>query len=185
MNVAIFGGSFDPPHIGHEAIIQKALQKLDIETLFIVPTYLNPFKTKFFASPQTRYLWMQKLLKHYPGTELISYEMDQNRPVPTYETIQYIEDIYDLDEIYLIIGADNVASLHKWNHYELLQERVTFVVATRDDTLIPKNLQKLDICVSISSTELRQKIKKEFLPKSIANDILEYYTSKEKNDPKN
>lgn len=47
MRVAIFGGSFDPPHIGHEKIIQKALEKLDIDVLFVVPTYLNPFKKNF------------------------------------------------------------------------------------------------------------------------------------------
>ena len=49
MNVAIYGGSFDPPHIGHEEIIKQALKTLDIEQLFVVPTYLNPFKNRFFA----------------------------------------------------------------------------------------------------------------------------------------
>ena len=48
MRVAIFGGSFDPPHIGHEEIIKQSLAKLDIEALFVVPTFLNPFKDDFF-----------------------------------------------------------------------------------------------------------------------------------------
>jgi len=44
LNIAIFGGSFDPPHTGHELIVQKALEILDIDKLLVVTTYLSPFK---------------------------------------------------------------------------------------------------------------------------------------------
>ncbi|DAB35050.1 MAG TPA: nicotinate-nicotinamide nucleotide adenylyltransferase, partial [Sulfurospirillum sp. UBA12182] len=54
MKIAIFGGSFDPPHKGHESIVNEALKTLDIETLFVVPTYLNPFKDSFVADERTR-----------------------------------------------------------------------------------------------------------------------------------
>ncbi len=180
MNVAVFGGSFDPPHLGHEEIIKKTLQELDIEVLFIVPTFLNPFKESFFAPSWKRYKWVEKLLKNYPKTEIVDYEIRQNRPVPTIETIKYLLENYELDKIYLIIGADNVDTLHKWKNYNELKKLVHFVVASRDEIKTCKNLQKLDIHVNISSTELRDNIKKEYLPKMISDEIIKYYKKRGK-----
>ncbi len=176
MNVAIYGGSFDPPHIGHEEIIKKALKTLDIEQLFVVPTYLNPFKKQFIASEKIRVKWVKKLLLPYKKAKLIDFEIKQNRPVPTIETVEYLLKTYQIEKMYLIIGADNVATLEQWSAYERLKELVTFVVATRDAINIPKNLQKLDINVTISSTLLRQELKREYLPIMIADEIIEYYT---------
>ena len=175
MKAAVFGGSFDPPHIGHEEIIKKALQNLDIEVLFVVPTYLNPFKKKFFASEKLRLKWVKKLLSSYPKTKIITYEVEKKRSVPTIETIKYLKSNYDLDKIYLIIGADNLKSLNRWQDYEELKKLVRFVVASRDDISVPDHLQKLQINANISSTELRSDPKIEFLPKSIANEVVEYY----------
>jgi len=178
MKVAVFGGSFDPPHIGHEEIIKKSLQNLDIEALFVVPTYLNPFKKTFFASEKLRLKWVKKLLLPYPKAKIISYEVDQQRSVPTIETIKYLKSNYDLDEIYLIIGADNLENLHKWKNYKELKKLVHFVVASRDDILVPNHLQKLKINVNISSTKLRNDPQIEFLPKSLADEVMEYYNQR-------
>ena len=178
MNIAIFGGSFDPPHIGHEEIIKQAIVKLDIEVLFVVPTFLNPFKDQFFAPAKKRLEWVEKLLLSYPKAKLITYEVDEQRSVSSIETIKYIKQNYDLNEIYLIIGADNVKSLPKWNSYKELKKLVHFVVATRDGLNIPSHLQKLQIDVNISSTDLRAAIKREFLPSILADEIINYYTRK-------
>jgi nicotinate-nucleotide adenylyltransferase len=183
-SIAVFGGSFDPPHVGHEEIIQKALEKLDIERLFVVPTFLNPFKKTFTASSTKRFEWIEKLILPYENAQALSYEIEQNRPVATIETVRYLLKKYDVDKIYLIIGADNVPNLSSWKEYKELEKLVDFVVATRDDIKIPKNLQKLNICANISSTKLRKKMKKQYLPKSIADDVIAYYT-KEKNEPTN
>jgi len=180
MKVAIYGGSFDPPHIGHEEIIQKALQNLDIEALFVVPTYLNPFKKTFFASEKLRFQWVKKLLLPYPKAKIISYEVEKKRSVPTIETIKYLKSIYDLDKIYLIIGADNLKSLDQWKEYDELKKLVHFVVATRDEISIPNDLQKLQINANISSTELRSDPKFKFLPKSIADEVVKYYKKRSK-----
>ncbi len=186
MNIAVFGGSFDPPHIGHEEIVRQALRKLDIGRLLVVPAWRNPFKRSFRAPPALRYAWVKKLLSRYPRAKVCDYEMRQNRPVPTIETIRYLKKIYRPQKIYLIIGADNLASLHRWHDYEKLASLVTFVVATREGVKIPENLQKLDIHVSISSTELRRRPRRDRLPANIADDILAYYYGhKEKDEPKN
>jgi nicotinate-nucleotide adenylyltransferase len=183
-NIAVFGGSFDPPHIGHEEIIQKALQKLDIDTLFVVPTFLNPFKKTVTATSQKRFEWIEKLLLPNKNAKLLKYEIEQKRPVPTIETIRHLLKTYNIDKLYLIIGADNLPNLESWKEYKELEKLVHFVVATRDEIKIPKNLQKLNICANISSTKLRENIEKKYLPKSIADDVIAYYT-KERDEPKN
>ncbi len=182
MKAAIFGGSFDPPHSGHEQIIQKALENLDIDVLFVVPTYLNPFKKKFFAPPKLRYKWVKKLLLPYPKARAIDYELKQNRPVPTIETVKYLKKRYNPEQIYLIIGADNLPTLHQWKAYRKLSRLVTFVVATRAGIPVPPNLQKLTVNANISSTELRKKIRRKMLPKRLASEIWHYYRYKEKNE---
>ena len=159
MNVAVFGGSFDPPHIGHEEIIKESLKTLNVEYIFVVPTFLNPFKNSFFAPAKIRLQWVEKLLFDIPHTQVLDFEIKQNRQVASIETIQYILDNYSIDKIYLIIGADNVQSLPKWKDYEKLKKLVTFIIATRDGLNIPKNLQKLDINATISSTLLRKNLK--------------------------
>jgi len=188
MKAAVFGGSFDPPHKGHEEIIKKALQNLDIDVLFVVPTYLNPFKKKYFAPPKVRYKWVKKLLLPYKKAKIVDYELRRHRPVATIETVQYLKKKYKLDKIYLIIGADNLAPLHKWRDYDTLRKMVEFVVATRGEVEIPKKMKKLDISVDISSTALRKKPIKAYLPQRIADDIMHYYrqhqhNNKEHNEP--
>ncbi len=175
MDVAIFGGSFDPPHIAHEQIIKKAVQKLGIDTLFVVPTYLNPFKSSFFVPAKKRLEWVKKLLTSYEKAEVLEFEVEQKRAVSTIETIKYILEKYDINKIYLIIGADNLASLPKWKDFERLKKIVTFVVATRDAIEIPTGFIKLDIDLEISSTTLRERLDERFLPIKIKDDIIEYY----------
>ncbi len=180
MNAALFGGSFDPPHTGHQLIVQKALQELDIDKLFIVPAYLNPFKKNFFAPPEKRYKWVEKLFKNYPKVEVLDFEIKKDRAVPTIETVKYLYRTYDIDKLYLILGDDNLENLHKWTEYEKLKNMVTFVVATRYKKEYPKNLKILQISANISSTKLRNNLDTKFLPTTILKDITEYY--KEKND---
>ena len=61
MKIALFGGSFDPPHNGHNSVVLEALEKLDIDKLIIMPTYINPFKQSFSADEKQRFLWVKKL----------------------------------------------------------------------------------------------------------------------------
>jgi len=174
MKIAIFGGSFDPPHIGHEEIVKKALNSLHVDKLFIVPTYLNPFKKKFFAPSKLRLEWLKKLFT-CKDIEILDFEVVKNRAVPTIETIEYLKTLYDIEKIYLIIGADNLASLGTWHRFNELKEMVEFVIASRDETILPKELKKLPINVKISSSKLRSKMNTTFIPHKIKKEIIEFY----------
>lgn len=172
-SIALFGGSFDPPHLGHVAVVDAILSTLDIQKVFIMPAYLNPFKSKVFAPPELRLKWLKDIFLSYDKVVVDDFELRCKRPVSTLETVKYLQNEYE--KIYLILGADNLAKLEEWFGYEELKKRVTFVIASRDDVLIPKEYLTLHVRMPISSTALRNNIKKEFLPTAVVGQIVKYY----------
>jgi len=158
---ALFGGSFDPPHFGHLEIIKKSIEILDIDKLIVVPTYLNPFKKRFFLPPKARFEKLRKLINEYPKVEVSNFEINQKRAVPTIETLEHLEKKYNPK--YIIIGADNLENIEKWKNFKELNSKVIWVIATRDGySLKTKKLNRfkiLKIDAKISSTEIREKYK--------------------------
>ncbi|ANE36373.1 nicotinate-mononucleotide adenylyltransferase [Campylobacter iguaniorum] len=179
MNIAIFGGSFDPPHNAHDIIVKEALLNLKIDKLIVIPTYLNPFKSQFGASPNLRLKWCQTLWQNLPKVQISDYEIMQNRAVASIESVRHFKQIYEPKICYLIIGADQLESLEKWHKFDELKDEVCFVVASRDDIEVPSNLQKLNINVRISSTKVRDELKFDQIPSQILDEVTKFY--KEKN----
>jgi nicotinate-nucleotide adenylyltransferase len=178
MKVALFGGSFDPPHIGHIEIVKKLKELGFLDKIIVMPTYLNPFKSSSLADAPTRLKWLREIFKDDKKVEVSDFEVKQNQKTPSIITVDKLLDT--CDEIFLVIGADNLASLNKWHRFDELKQKVTFIVATRDEIKVPKEFIKLDIKQNISSSSLRKEIKKEYLPKEVAEKIYSYY--KEKNE---
>ncbi len=161
MKVAVFGGSFDPFHQGHLEVIKEAIKTLDIDKLFVIPTFLNPFKESFMLNEEVRYEKVKEALKGFEKVKVLDYEIEQKRKVPTYETILFLKTKYDLDKIYLIVGADNLKSLKKWYRYEKLKELVEFIIAKRDNIKISEGFKVLNVDIDISSTKIRRKMRVE------------------------
>ena len=171
--IALFGGSFDPPHLGHKAVVDAILSTLDVDEVVVMPAYLNPFKSKVFAPSQLRLKWLQEIFSSYKNVKIDDFELTCKQKVPTLQTVQHLREKYE--NIYLVIGADNVKTLHTWHGYEELSKLVTFVVATRDDEPIDDHYLRLHVDEPISSTSLRKEIKKEFLPPCVADEIEKFY----------
>ncbi len=171
--IALYGGSFDPPHIGHKAIVE-ALNKLDyIDKIIIMPTFLNPFKSSFSAPAELRFKWLKEIFKDFKNVKIDKYEVNQNRQVATIESVKHLLKTYK--NVYLVIGADNLSSLEEWNSYQELKSLVTFIVASRDDIIIGKKFIQLNIDEKISSSKLRENIEISMLAKECAVEIKQYY----------
>ncbi|MDD2383919.1 MAG: nicotinate (nicotinamide) nucleotide adenylyltransferase [Sulfurospirillaceae bacterium] len=180
MKIAIFGGSFDPPHLGHQKIVHKALELLDIDKLLVVPTYLNPFKESSRAPSDLRKKWLEQLFGNCKKITILPFESDLKRQVPTIETILHVKHTYPHTKLYLIVGSDSYATLPQWTRYEELITHVEIVVASRNGFEYPKDLKILPINVNISSSKLRENLDEIFIPKRIRQEVKEYY-SKESN----
>ncbi len=178
MNIAIYGGSFDPPHKGHEEVVSQALKTLSIDKLFIIPAWQNPFKKNFFAPPQTRLKWLKKLWGKNKKIKICPYEINVGKASPTYKTVKYLYKKYSIDKCYLIIGADNLKDLPKWHKYKKLSKKVQFVVASREGFTMEEHLVKLNVDVDISSSSLREKMQKKYIPKAIRKSVLTFYKTK-------
>lgn len=179
MNIAIFGGSFDPPHFGHDEVVKSALKNLNIDKLIIIPTFLNPFKSEFGAPPNLRLQWCKTLWGNLSPKIIVSdYETSQNRAVASIDSVSYFKNKFNASRIYLIIGADQLNSLHKWHRYDELKVLVSFVVACRDDIKIDKNLQKLDINVKISSSKIKSELNFKQVPSAILSSVQSFYKDK-------
>ena len=171
--IAIFGGSFDPPHKGHQLIVEKAIENLQIDKLLIVPAYLNPFKTSSLADAHTRLSWCHTLFDPIDGAEVDDYEIKEGKSTVTSQSVKHFNQIYDVK--YLIIGSDNLSTLTKWHAFEWLNETVTWVIATRDNHhLDTDKLNKwvlLPIEAPMSSTQIREEKDLQFIDEKIRESV--------------
>lgn len=161
--VALYGGSFDPLHLGHKKIVEEALIWLTIDKLLVIPTFLNPFKEASHLSASTR-LESAKTFFDFSDKVVVSdFEVEQNRATSTVETLKYFKQSYDVN--YLIIGADNLENIEKWNNFEYLNAQIIWVIATRKgydlQTDKLRDFKILNINVELSSTQIRNKMTKE------------------------
>ncbi|NEW59959.1 nicotinate (nicotinamide) nucleotide adenylyltransferase [Sulfurovum sp. bin170] len=158
--VALYGGSFDPPHIGHLAIVEEALKSLGINRLIVVPTFLNPFKTDSHHSPDERLKQSNKLFGKIPKVLVDDYEIQEGKATSSAKTLRHFQKRYSVK--YIIIGADNLDSITKWYNFNWLNSNITWVIATRAgyklDTTALQKFKILKVEMDISSTEIRRKL---------------------------
>lgn len=174
--IALFGGSFDPPHIGHEAIVKALMEIKEIDKIIIMPTFLNPFKSTFFAPSSLRTKWLRNIFSEYKNVEISTYESEQTVAVPTIKTVKHL--LKSNKKVFLVIGADNLNNLDLWDSADELKELVTIVVAKRSDIEIPPKIITIDVNKSISSSMIREKMEISKLPRKCAKEIYNFYKDK-------
>ena len=171
--VAIFGGSFDPPHKAHQRIVEKAVESLEIDKLIVVPAYLNPFKTSSLANAQKRLAWCHTLFDEIAKVWVDDYEIKQGKSTTTSQSVKYFNRLYDVK--YLIVGSDNLSTLTKWHEFEWLNQQIIWVIFTREghtvetDALL--NWKVLTLNEKASSTQIREDKTLEYIDKKIENSV--------------
>jgi len=171
-SIALFGGSFDPPHLGHKRVIEEALEVLEIDKLIVVPAFLNPFKSASYFTPKERLERSKMLFGSFEKVFVDDYEIQEGKPTATVQTLRHFQKSYNVS--YVIIGADNLENIDQWREFEYLNAQITWVVATRSGYAIKsdklRDFRILNIEVDISSTQIRNNIIKENAKMSI-NEI--------------
>lgn len=164
--IAIFGGSFDPVHKSHIQIANLALKCFDLEELIFVVAYAPPHKKKQYADIEDR-ISMLRLVTYNVSKSRISCCESQNRGmVYSYQTLDYFQNLYSSDEIYMVIGSDSLLSLSTWKNIDYIVTHYKFIIARRPNIKIGSDTKYLDRCVfidkeieNISSTRIRELIK--------------------------
>lgn len=115
-SVGLFGGTFDPPHCGHEAVVQAGLA-LGLDEIWVVPA--NPVHRELSggADGETRFLWLEKIFESESRVKVLDWEIKCQKPTPTVDTLRRIQADYPSVTPWLMLGADAWNGLESWQAY--------------------------------------------------------------------
>lgn len=132
LRIGIFGGSFDPVHLGHQLVAQAALEELSLDRVFFVPAAQSPFKPDRQLAPGYQRAAMLRLaLAGKTWAEIDLQELSRGGVSYTINTVKTFRQRFPDAELYYLIGADHVAQLPKWRDAGDLARLCTFVVIPR------------------------------------------------------
>ena len=135
MNIAIFGGSFNPPHKAHLRLAEEFSKELCADKMLIIPTCAAPHKdSSKYASASDR-LAMCRLLFPKDRFEVSELEINRQGKSYTIDTLVSLEKEYPGAKFYLIIGSDMLLSFHMWFRYEDILSKCTLCVMTRENDI--------------------------------------------------
>jgi nicotinate-nucleotide adenylyltransferase len=153
--IGVFGGTFDPVHVGHLAIANAALEELDLDRVYFVPARRSPLKEAGpIASAEDRLAMLTAAIGGEPRFRISRAELDREGPSFTVDTLAGMRDE---GELFLILGADAYAEFAKWREPQRIRDLATIVLAARPGVPnAPTGARMLDSpLMDISSRELR------------------------------
>ena len=170
MKIAIYGGSFNPMHIGHEKIVDYVLKNLDMDKIIIIPVGIPSHRENNLEQSDTRLKICKEIFKNNKKIEVSDIEIKSESKSYTYDTLLKLIKIYGKDnKFFEIIGEDSLKNLKTWKNYKELLNLCKFIVFRRKDDknteidsefLNNKNIIILENeYYNISSTEIRNKVK--------------------------
>ena len=156
--IAIYGGTFDPIHHGHLILAREAREQLQLDSVIFVPAAVSPFKDKPAVSAEVRLEMLNVAIAGEPGFTIDRLEIDRPPPSYTIDTVENIRARESGQELYYLIGQDNVADLTKWHRFEDLKKLVRFVVLDRTGQQTDHPYLIVHRKVDISATEIRNRV---------------------------
>lgn len=164
MRIGLFFGSFNPIHIGHLLIASYVADNTDLEELWLVVTPHNPHKQRqTLADDFDRLHFVELAVEGHPKLRACDIEFQLPKPSFTVDTLAHLRERYPDDEFVLIMGGDNLATLHKWKNYERILEQHPIYVYSRPQTERGELANHPNIhifeqtpLIEISSTYIRQ-----------------------------
>jgi len=170
MKIGLYFGTFNPIHVGHMIIANHMAEYSDLEQVWMVVTPHNPLKKKNTLLEDFKRMQLVALAtEDFPKIKPSDIEFKLAQPNYTVNTLAHLQDKYPQHEFALIMGEDNLKSLHKWKNYEVILENYDLYVYPR----ISAELSELDLknhprvhkidapIVEISSTFIRENLKKK------------------------
>lgn len=181
MKTGIFGGSFNPIHVGHIALAQEILRQTDLDEIWLMVSPQNPLKqgSSDLLNDASRFQLAQKALAGVEGIEACDYEFRLPKPSYTWNTLQHLCRDYPDREFVLVVGGDNWERFQRWYHWKDILRHHRVVVYPRDGQRGTIEAQLLPV----SSTEIRHRVRRGesvegLVPDNIIKDVERLYASK-------
>ena len=184
MKIGLYFGTFNPIHIGHLIIANHMAEHSDLDQIWMVVTPHNPHKQKSSLLDDYHRLHMVHLAtEDYPKIQPSDIEFKLPQPNYTVNTLAHLQEKFPKHEFSLIMGEDNLNSLHKWKNYEVILQNHNIYVYPRlnsgeiDEQFInhPKIHRVGAPVIELSSTFIRESIKKgKNVVPMLPNKVWEY-----------
>lgn len=164
-HIGILGGSFDPIHFGHLLMAQSAAESLKLDEVFFVPAFCSPFKADHpLPDAAKRLVMVKEAIKGNPLFKCYEGEISRQEISYTIDTLKELKTKQPQSQFYLLMGADNLRSFHRWKDPEGILKLAKLVVLNRPgfDKNYPKRWPFLKInmpAVDISSSDIRERLK--------------------------
>lgn len=162
MKIGIFGGSFNPPHLGHKKMIADLISQHFLDKIIIVPVG-NYYNKNEMVDFKDRYKMLRLLFKDMPQVEISTVENTKS-PNYTYQTMDYFKSKFPLDDVYFVLSTDNVMDIKNWKNAEYLIKYHKFVVVDRYGDLFK--------CVDKSFLKNKNFIFTEVIGKNISSTLI-------------
>jgi nicotinate-nucleotide adenylyltransferase len=181
--IGLFFGSFNPIHVGHLIIANYMAEQTALEEVWLVVTPQNPLKQKrTLANNYDRLHLVNLSIEKNPKLKASSIEFNLPQPSYTIDTLTYLREKYPEDEFTLIMGGDNLRTLHKWKNYELLlRDYQIFVysrpeydlgpLATHDHVCVFQDVPQMSISASFIRSALHKNHSIQYM---VTDQVFEY-----------
>lgn len=187
MKIGVFGGSFDPIHIGHAIIAQHIISSGIVDRLWFMVSPVNPLKVdKVRQVADTDRLRMVEMVSRpMEGVETSAFEFTMPKPSYTIDTLNALQAKFPDDDFYLVIGADNWRLFGKWRNSNEILEKYHLLIYPRlgHEVIIPDELQArvklVDApIIELSSTEIRERLAEgKSVRYYVPDEVLQYIES--------
>jgi nicotinate-nucleotide adenylyltransferase len=164
--IGLFGGSFDPVHLGHLLVARAALEEVGLRRVFFIPAAQSPFKPNREPAPGPQRLRLLRLaLAGMTECEVDGQELARGGVSYTIETVRRYAADYPRADLHYVVGADHVASLPQWREAEALARCARFIVVPRPDAgcvSLPPPFQGVPLKgfpLAVSSSEIRERVR--------------------------
>lgn len=168
MRIGLYGGSFDPVHLGHLLVAQAAREEAGLDRIFFIPAAQSPFKPDRKLSPDASRLQMLRLaLAGRNYCEIDPQELSRGGISYSIDTVRDYARRLPGVELFYLIGADHVAQLPKWREAAELATRVTFLVIPRPGAAPETGsstfrLQQLrGFSIGVSASQIRERVRRQ------------------------
>jgi nicotinate-nucleotide adenylyltransferase len=184
VNLALFGGTFNPLHFGHLLMAEAAREAFHLDHVIFLPTAQPPHKAVPRTSGVHRLAMLRLGLRGNPAFRVSDWEIRQNRVVYTYETLAHFRRQDPRASWFFLVGSDSLRDLPKWRQGEALLKQTTFLVFERPDVRwgsIPVRLRRRikrvpGIPVAYASRDIRNRARqgasiRYYVPDAVASYI--------------
>lgn len=164
--LGVLGGTFDPPHLGHLVVAQDVIEALELDRLLVVPAGDPPHREAVLPA-RLRLELVRTAFRGDGRVEVSDLELRRDGPSYTVDTLEELDRADSPDELWCVIGVDQLRELHEWHEPERLGRVARLAVMSRagerpapDDTPLEVTFRTVEVTrVDLSSTRIRERLR--------------------------